>query len=299
MLKMLKFWKNQSGGFRPSTHSFPNHRGVWMWNYLCCLLVVVFGWGILGIDPALALAPDIQAIQQRGILRVAMLGQDNPPFFAQDAQGRLTGVDVDLARNLAATLGVKPEFIRTAQTFDQVAELVYTNQADVAISKLTVTLGRATRGLFSQPYLVMRDALLLNRLQLAQQGLQNQDALVNYIRQFSGRLGVITETAHARIARRRFPQAQIIEYPHWRDVVKAVEQGTVIAAFRDELEVRQLVLNQPKLALYLKTAVLSDSRNLRAVLLPWNSYNLRDLVNQYLTLEYGTLTTEKLLAEPS
>jgi ABC-type amino acid transport substrate-binding protein len=270
-----------------------------MGKMLLWLLAIALGWGMFGIAPALALAPDIQAIQQRGVLRVAMLGQDNPPFFAQDAQGQLTGVDVDLARALAATLGVQVNFIRTAQTFDQVTQLVYTNQADVAISKLTVTLERATQGLFSQPYLVMRDALLLNRLQLAQRGLQTQDELVNDIRQFSGRLGVITQTAHARIARQRFPQAEIVEYPRWSEVVTAVEQGEVLAAFRDELEVRQLVLNEPKLALYLKTAVLSDSQNRRAVLLPWNSYNLRDLVNQYLTLEYGTLTTAQLLAKPS
>ncbi|APB32536.1 Peptidoglycan-binding domain 1 protein [Gloeomargarita lithophora Alchichica-D10] len=269
-----------------------------MLKRFCWLLVVALGWLILGVAPALALAPDIQAIQQRGVLRVAMLGQDNPPFFAENAQGQLTGVDVDLARNLATTLGVKADFIRTAQTFDQVTQLVYSNQADVAISKLTVTLPRATEGLFSQPYLVMRDALILNRLQLAQKGLQNQDALVSYIRQFSGRLGVITQTAHTRIARRRFPKAEIIEYPRWSEVVTAVEQGQVLAAFRDELEVRQLVLSQPELALYLKTAVLSDSLNLRAVLLPWNSYNLRDLVNQYLTLEPGVLTIEKLLQAP-
>jgi len=55
---------------------------------------------------------------------------------------------------------------------------------------------------------------------------------VDYIRHFSGRLGVITQTAHARIARRRFPQAKIIEYPRWRDVVTAVEQGTVMAGLR-------------------------------------------------------------------
>lgn len=270
-----------------------------MGKMLFWLLAIALGWGMFGIAPALALAPDMQAIQQRGVLRVAMLGQDNPPFFTQDAQGQLTGVDVDLARALAATLGVQVNFIRTAQTFDQVTQLVYTNQADVAISKLTVTLERATQGLFSQPYLVMRDALLLNRLQLAQRGLQTQDELVNDIRQFSGRLGVITQTAHARIARQRFPQAEIVEYPRWSEVVTAVEQGEVLAAFRDELEVRQLVLNEPKLALYLKTAVLSDSQNRRAVLLPWNSYNLRDLVNQYLTLEDATLTTAQLLAKPS
>ncbi|MEN9244341.1 MAG: transporter substrate-binding domain-containing protein [Gloeomargarita sp. DG02_5_bins_242] len=268
-----------------------------MVKFFLWLLVIALGWGGVNPAPVNALAPDLQAIQQRGVLRVAMLGQDNPPFFARSDQGQLTGVDVDLAENLAAVLGVNVDFIRTAQTFDQVTQLVYSNQADVAISKLTVTLPRATQGLFSQPYLVMRDALLLNRLELAQQGLQNQEALADYIRQFSGRLGVITQTAHARIARQRFPKAEIIEYPRWSEVVAAVERGEVLAAFRDELEVRQLVLNEPKLALYLKTAVLNDSLNWRAVLLPWSSYNLRELVNQYLTLEYGQLTTEKLLKE--
>ena len=47
-----------------------------------------------------------------------------------DQQGHLVGVDVTLAKEIAAQLGVKLQFVRTATTFDAVIELVKAGDAD-------------------------------------------------------------------------------------------------------------------------------------------------------------------------
>lgn len=107
--------------------------------------------------------PDVQRILDRGKLVVALLDQDNPPFFRADAADQLTGLDIDLARAIADQLGVEVEFNRSAKTFDSVIKTVYNAQADLAISKLSRTLSRAKSIRFSSPYLKMRQGLLVNR----------------------------------------------------------------------------------------------------------------------------------------
>ncbi|MEO1070035.1 MAG: hypothetical protein AAFW95_13100, partial [Cyanobacteria bacterium J06638_6] len=63
-----------------------------------------------------AMPPDIEQILDRGKLIVAVLGQDNAPFF-MDREGQLSGLDLKLARSLAEQLGVSLEVTRSAQTF--------------------------------------------------------------------------------------------------------------------------------------------------------------------------------------
>ena len=51
-------------------------------------------------------------MKSRGTLRIACEGT-YPPFNFKDDKGQLAGFDVELARALAAKLGVTPEFTPT------------------------------------------------------------------------------------------------------------------------------------------------------------------------------------------
>jgi polar amino acid transport system substrate-binding protein len=113
-------------------------------------------------------APDIKAILDRGELIVAMTAADQPPFYYVGSDGQLAGLDVTLARDIAARLGVKASFNRSPKSFNEVVELVAQGGADVAISKLSRTLVRAQMVRFTKPYVTFRHAMLFNRLRLAQ-----------------------------------------------------------------------------------------------------------------------------------
>lgn len=226
-----------------------------------------------------AMPPDIQRILDRGQLTVAVLGQDNAPFFMDD-QGQLDGFDIQLARALADHLGVAVEIERSAQTFDQVVNTVYGQGADLAISKISRTLKRAQRVRFSQPYLRMRQGLSVNRLQMAEQ--TQRRSMVETIRDLRGEVGVIKGSSYVGFLKQKFPQATIVEYPTWEEVVEAVVRGDILAAYRDELEIKKMVRTRPDAALQLQTIALTDTQDALAVVLPWSSTHLLAFVDQYL-----------------
>ena len=243
-----------------------------------------------------SLPPEIERILERGKLRVAVLGRDNSPFFIKK-EGELKGLDLQLAEALAEQLGVTLEVTRSAQTFDQVVDTVYGRGADMAISKISRTLKRAQRVRFSRPYLKMRQALLVNRLQMAEQ--TKGRSMVETIRDLRGKVGVIKGSSYVGFLKQKFPQTTIVEYPAWEDVVDAVVRGDVLAAYRDELEVKKVVRTKPDVALQLQTIALTDTQDSLAVVLPWSSTHLLAFVDQYLDTLVTQYTVDTVLDEYS
>ncbi|MBE9157227.1 amino acid ABC transporter substrate-binding protein [Nodosilinea sp. LEGE 06152] len=241
-----------------------------------------------------AMPPDVQRVLDKGKLTVAVLGQDNAPFFMDEA-GQMSGLDIQLARTLADQLGVSLEITRTAQTFDQVVDMVYGQKADLAISKISRTLKRAQRVRFSRPYLRMRQGLLVNRLQMAEQ--TQGRSMVATIRDLQGQVGVIKGSSYVGFLKQKFPQASIVEYPTWEDIVEAVVQGDILAAYRDELEIKKVVRTRPDVALQLQTIALTDTQDSLAVVLPWSSSHLLAFVDQYLDTLTAQYTVDAVLDE--
>ncbi|MEM6253182.1 MAG: transporter substrate-binding domain-containing protein [Cyanobacteria bacterium P01_D01_bin.156] len=247
-------------------------------------------------SPRSAMPPDIQRILDRGKLIVALLGTDNSPFFMEDANHHSTvGLDIKIAQGLAEALDVDLEFNRSAETFNEVVDKVYQLEADIAISKLSRTLSRAQRVRFSRPYVTMRQGLLVNRLQIAEQSDGNQ--VIEAIRNFNGDVGVIQGSSYGGFIKQKFPKATIKEYPTWDDIVDAVIQGKIQAAYRDELEVKKVILKNPDAALRLQTIALTDTQDQIAMALPWDSQNLQALVNQYLDTFSLNYTADDVLDE--
>ncbi|MGB3309064.1 MAG: ABC transporter substrate-binding protein [Nodosilinea sp.] len=236
--------------------------------------------------------PDVQRVLDKSKLTVAVLGQDNAPFFMDEA-GQMIGLDIQLARTLAAQLGVSLEITRAAQTFDQVVDTVYDQKADLAISKISRTLKRAQRVRFSRPYLRMRQGLLVNRLQMAEQ--TQGRSMVETIRDLRGQVGVIKGSSYVGFLKQKFPHASIVEYPTWEEIVEAVVRGDILAAYRDELEIKKVVRTRPDAALQLQTIALTDTQDSLAVVLPWSSSHLLAFVDQYLDTLTAQYTVDTVL----
>ena len=90
-------------------------------------------------------------IAARGTLRVGLTG-DYRPFSQRDAAGVYTGLDVDMAKNLADALGVKLEIVPT--TWASLLPDLGDGKFDVGMGGISITLPRQRVALFSQP--VMR-----------------------------------------------------------------------------------------------------------------------------------------------
>lgn len=82
-------------------------------------------------------------------LRVAVLN-NSPPMSYQDADGRLTGFNVDLARALCEAIAARCELV--VLSLDQVVDAVAAGQVDFAAVSLLDTPERRRKVLLTKPY---------------------------------------------------------------------------------------------------------------------------------------------------
>ena len=232
---------------------------------------------------------EIKTIVDRGQLIVAMPAFDSPPFFFE-RNGTLMGLDVELARRIAAALGVEARFRRSGKTFNDAVQSLLDKQADLALCKLSLTLIRAKAVRFSDPYLTLHHALALNRERFA--AMARGRTVEEVLRDYTGTLGVIAGSSYVGYAQRKFPKAAIVEYPGWPEVVAAVKNGTVTAAYRDEFEIKRLPAKDPKISLTVRTVTLKDTRDALAIAVRPEDTQLLYFVNLMLSDPLELLTTD-------
>jgi ABC-type amino acid transport substrate-binding protein len=236
--------------------------------------------GLVQMPDGRLLAPEFARIIGRGELVVAVLSVDQPPFF-EERNGKLEGLDIDLAREMANKLHVSVRFNRDARTFDDVVSLLARGQADIAVSKLSRTLTRATVIAFSAPYLRLNRALLLNRVKFAQ--LAHGRSVPEVVRTFDSTIGVVANSSYAGYVVNNFPHAQVRSYKTWDDVLKALNAGEVTAAYRDEFEVKRVLKVDPTASLRLRVVTLQDLEDTLAIGVNVNDPALLSFVNQFLS----------------
>lgn len=238
------------------------------------------------------LAPDIARIVNRGELIVAMLGVDSQPFFYM-RDGQLVGLEVDLAKAIAKELKVTVRFDRSAQTFNEVVAVVARQEADLGISKLSRTLARAQTISFTDPYLRLKHAFILNRVKFAE--LARDRPLPVVVRGFKGSIGVIAKSSFADYAVKNFPSADIREFPSWEEVLAALEKGQIMAAYRDEFEIKRLLKINPTASLTLRTVTFKDLEDSLGIAVGIQDPTLLAFVNQFLAEGAEKLTIDKVL----
>ncbi len=238
------------------------------------------------------LAPGIARIVNRGELVVAMLGIDTPPFF-HVKNGELVGLEVDLAKAIAKELKVNVRFDRSARTFNEVVDVVARQEADLGISKLSRTLARAQMISFTDPYLRLNHALIINRVKFAE--LARERPLPNVVREFRGSVGVIAKSSFSDYASKNFPLADMREFPSWGDVLKALQKGEIIAAYRDEFEIKRILKIDPTASLTLRTVTIKDLEDTLGIAVGIQDPTLLAYVNQFLSESNDKLTIDKVL----
>ena len=101
--------------------------------------------------PAATPAPSrLDEILARGTLRVCTTG-DYKPYSFLKPDGQFEGIDIDAAQNLAQSMNVKAEFIKTSWSNlmnDFIAK------CDIAVGGVSSSLERQKRAFFTQPYMV-------------------------------------------------------------------------------------------------------------------------------------------------
>jgi cyclohexadienyl dehydratase len=114
------------------------------------VLLLSLVWGLFGAGEVFAQSR-LDEVTGRGVLRVGLTG-DYRPFSLKDASGAYIGLDVDMAQNLAESLGVKLEIVPT--TWAGLLSDIQSGKFDVGMGGISITLARQRVAFFSSP--VMR-----------------------------------------------------------------------------------------------------------------------------------------------
>ncbi|MBL7197378.1 MAG: amino acid ABC transporter substrate-binding protein [Candidatus Omnitrophica bacterium] len=225
-------------------------------------------------------SPDIRRIIERGEIIVAMHYKDAAPFFMHDEQGNFCGLDVELARDIAKSLGVKVKFKRDAKTFNAIIDMVFAKEADIAISNISKTLERGKRVLFTQTYLTLHQTLLINRLQAAQRK-KGKDS-VKFVNHRTSTIGVTAASSYIGFARMDFPRATIVPYDDFDFALVDVLEGKIMAAYCDDAYIQYWLKSHPDAILYLQKIVFDEKEDPMAIAVHWQDTHLHAWLNQYL-----------------
>ncbi|MFV4847756.1 amino acid ABC transporter substrate-binding protein [Edwardsiella tarda] len=101
---------------------------------------------------------ELAAIQAAGSIKFGTEGT-YPPYTYHDASGKLVGFDVDIARAVAAKMGVKPEFIEGR--WDGLIAGLSAKRYDAVINQVGITPERQAKFAFSDPYITSKAVLIV------------------------------------------------------------------------------------------------------------------------------------------
>jgi ABC-type amino acid transport substrate-binding protein len=243
--------------------------------------------------------PDIQRILDAGTLRVAMHAGDIPPLILTGQDGAVNGSEADLAHDLAKKIGVGIEFVRSADTYDGVVEVVARGEADLGVSFLSSDVRRAKRVYFSQPYLKQKRRVFYNRAAFAK---LQRDYEVETIRQLATtgavadmRIGVVEGSIFGPLLRRDYPEVTVQPFPGLAELVNAVKEGRVFAGFHGGLQLDYYMHRHPETAIYIGVDPEAPYSSDISIAVRPDAPNLLRWVNVYLANHVGQLDPSELI----
>ena len=113
-----------------------------------------------GADINLAKSSHIQKILERGELRVGF-ESGYMPFEMTNKKGEFIGFDIDFGKRMANAMGVK--FVPVNTAWDGIIPALVTDKFDIIMGGMTITQERNLKVSFADPYIVVGQAILLNK----------------------------------------------------------------------------------------------------------------------------------------
>ncbi len=161
----------------------------------------------------------IDQVMQRGVLRVGM--DTFLPWAMKDKKGELVGFEIDVARRLAADMGVKVEFVPTK--WAGIIPALLTGKFDVIIGGMGIQPKRALKVNFSIPYDYSGMAIVAHREKAA--GFTNLEDFNKPEVEIACKLGTTAIAA----ARKYMPQAKLRLFDDEAQAYQELRNGNVHA----------------------------------------------------------------------
>ncbi|MDE9481303.1 amino acid ABC transporter substrate-binding protein [Xenorhabdus bovienii] len=221
----------------------------------------------LGITQLAYAKSTLDNIQSTGVFRIGTEGA-YAPFSYHDASGKLTGFDVEIGREIALRMKVKPEFIEGK--WDGLIGGLDAGRSDAVMNQIAITPEREKKYSFSLPY-VISEAVLITRK-------DNHD--IKTFSDLKGRTSAHTLTNNfAQIARHY--GAEIIGTNGFSQEVELVSTGRADATINDKLSYLDYKKHRPDAQV--KIVVADTNAAQTAVLLRKSDPELKAAVDKAIT----------------
>ena len=182
-------------------------------------------------------AAGLAEVLKAGTVRVCSTG-DYRPFTYRDPQGNWSGLDIEMAHDMATRLGVKLDVVPTTWA-NLITDL--NSKCDAAMGGISITLNRAKQAVYSAPYLRDGKAAIVRCADASRfQTLDDID------RQ-GVRVVVNPGGTNADFDKEHLRQAQIVTYPDNNTIFDQLTNNSADVMITDSSEIRWEANQNPQL----------------------------------------------------
>ena len=168
--------------------------------------------------------PDLAALPRLRFLTTTGF----PPFNFLDAQGRLSGFHVDLARAICAELELTDRCEIQALPWDELDEALRAGDGEAILAGIAVTAQSREDYAFSRPYLHFPARFVMLKARSVGEPIYEKLA--------GKRVGVLAGTAHERMLRTEFEPLDVATYDKPETLRADLKDGAIDAIFGDGLK---------------------------------------------------------------
>ena len=227
-----------------------------------------------GSDPSPA-PMRLQRILDSGELRVGLSG-NQPPLNMVDKNGEIIGLEVDLMKALAHSMGLTTRFV--VKPFADLIPAIERDEVDVVISGMTITPERNARVAFVGPYFISGKSVLTKSAEIAS---ADSATLLNNADQ---RYAVLAGSTSESFVEQVLPKAVSVPATDYDTAVQMVLDDEVDAMIADFPICQLSVMRHPEAGL--STLMTPFTIEPLGIALPADDPLLINLIDNYLnTLE--------------
>ena len=220
-------------------------------------------------------AGSLEQIREEGLLRVGTTGDYQPMSFLDLATNEYVGFDVAIVEDLAESLGVQIEYVKT--TWPSLMEDTLAGKFDLAICGITITEARKEQALMSEGYLVNGKTVLC-RMEDAEKYV-SLDAINSPDVRVMENPGGLNE----KFARENLPDAELIIHDVNQEIPGLIAEGAADVMITEIMEAGYYVGRDSRLAAPLIHDPFTQGQ--LGVLMPNGAEELLSYVNDFLEQE--------------
>jgi len=206
----------------------------WLTKVVSVLAAVLLA--TTSVSAASGSSPVLERISKSKTLRVGMSGAQ-APFNMTNRDGKIIGLDVDLAQVLSSSMGVELEIV--PMSFAKLLPALEDGEVDIVMSGVTATLERNTRVPFVGPYFISGISVLTKGSII--ESIDTQEELV----QGEWRIAVLKGSTSEVFAENVISKAQLTATDTHAEAVQLLLDGEIDAVVADAPVCALSVLRNP------------------------------------------------------